>query len=156
MNQIGDLPMLDINIKVEVLWHIIIEPDYSKKKKPPFPPILKVYIAIPDTKYTIMEPIDSADMGKICYRTGYLAGQSFGFTIPYDPDKNPNTQIARNVRSLNRKFHLNIDEDFRILAIKNLYQYRYFREDNHVDVISKEEITLSQEYINERVLSHVG
>lgn len=146
--------MLDVNIKVEVLWHIIIEPDYEIKDKPPFPPIIKVYIGIPDTKYAIIEPIDSTNADIVCCRTGYLVGQSFGFTIPYNPEKNPNTQIAKNVRKLNRKYHLNIDEDFRILSIKNLYQNRYFREGNQVDVISKEKITLSQEYINERVLNH--
>lgn len=154
MNQIGSLVMVDINIKVEATWHIIIEPDYEIKDKPPFPPKIRVYIGIPDTKYAIIEPIDSID--KVCYRTGYLAGQFFGFTIRYNPDKNPYTQIARNVRNLNRKYHLNIDEDYRIISIKNLYTYGYFKEGNNIDIKSTEKITLSKQYIEERILNHVG
>lgn len=147
--------MVDININVEVTWYVIIEPDYEIKEKPPFPPKIKVYIAIPDTKYSIIEPIDNTDIDKVFYRTGYLAGQSFGFTIRYDISKDMYKHITENVKNLNRKYNLNIDEDYRIDLIKGLYSNDYFRY-GRVDIKSVEKITLSKEYIEERVLNHVG
>lgn len=154
MKQIGNLIMDDLKIEVKAIWHIIIEPDYEIKDKPPFPPKIKVYIAIPDTKYGIIEPIDSTDIDKVCYKTGYLEGQSFGFIIRYDFDKDIYEQITYNVRNLNRKYHLNIDEDYRIGLIKDLYSNDSFRYDR-VDIKSVEKITLSKEYIEERILNHV-
>lgn len=148
--------MVDINIKTEAIWHIIIEPDYELKDKPPFPPKIKVYITIPDTKYAIIEPINvnAINIDQVCYRTGYLAGQSFGFIIKYNPGKTYK-QITDNVRDLNIKYHLNIDEDYRINLIKNLYSNDYFRYDR-IDIKSTEKITLSKQYIEERILNHVG
>ena len=147
MNEISE-------IEVEAIWKIVIEPDFEYKDKPPFPPKIKVLIAIPDVKYYIMKDLLIEETPSIsnCFRTvGYLQGKSFGFYIRYDPDKNPNTQIEKNIRALNRKYHLNIDEDYRIISIKNLYHYGYFRDGNSINVKSKEKITLSKEYVTERI-----
>ena len=137
-------------IEVEAIWHISIEPDFEYKDKPPFPPKIKVLITIPDTRYRILECTDNIAQ-KSYFTTGYLQGKKFGFYIQYNPDKNPNTQIERNIRDLNRKYHLNIDEDYRITSIKNLYYYGYFREGNYVNIKSKEKIILSKKYIMERM-----
>lgn len=154
MNQKENLIMDNLKFEVEAIWNIIIEPDFEYKGKPPFPPKVTVYITIPDKTFPIFEKMESIESAT--YTKVYLQSKVFGFIIKYDPNKNPNTQIEKNIRNLNKKYHLNIDEDYRIISIKNLYHYGYFREGNYVNIKSTEKITLSKNYIEERMKENVG
>ena len=140
MKQIGILLMN----KVVGTWHIIVEPDYEAKDNPPFPPKIKVFIGIPDTKYAIFETTH--------YSTDYLEGKSFGFYARHNFDKDILNEIRGLIHDLNEKYYLNINEDNIFESIKNYYN-SYFRGYN-TDVRIKENIILSKEYIQGGMKEH--
>lgn len=132
-----------MKIEIKCTWHIIIDPDYEYKDKPPFPPKIVVHLHVPWFKYT-----------KICQHSltatyYYIDEKTYGFWIKNNPDKETCSIIYNNIMQLKKKYHLNFNEEAIFLSIKNLYS-DYFRYD-HIDTKIDEVIDISKEYINGRL-----